>query len=35
LQICLNPAAPLAAELCEGLVLVLAREHVALSLGEI
>jgi hypothetical protein len=34
-QILLNPADPLADELCNGLVSSLAREHVAISLGEI
>jgi len=35
LQIILNQADPLANELCDGLVSLLAREHVAISLGEI
>lgn len=35
LQIILNQADPLPFDLCEGLVSLLAREHVAISLGEI
>jgi hypothetical protein len=35
LQIILNKADPLANELCDGLVSLLAQEHVAISLGEI
>jgi hypothetical protein len=35
LQIILNQADPLANQLCDGLVSLLAREHVAISLGEI
>lgn len=35
LQIILNQADPLANELCDGLVPLLARDHVAISLGEI
>jgi hypothetical protein len=35
LQIILNQADPLANDLCDGLVSLLAREHVAISLGEI